>query len=86
MDYKERFWSDSRAAVSDVDPDATVLIGDFGLGSDAPFALDYRKSNNEPAVIRLCWAKEGNHWVEIAPNFKTFAAFIASQLVPSSAR
>jgi hypothetical protein len=85
IDYKEFFWSDPMAAVSEVDPSCTVLIGDFGPGSDAPIALDYRKNSDEPAVIRLRWSKEGNHWVEVAPNFATFANFITSQLAPPSA-
>ncbi len=69
----DSFWSDPNSAFMEIDPDSTILIGDFGLGSDAPIALDYRKDKNTPAVIRLLWAKDGNHWVEIAPNFAAFA-------------
>ncbi len=85
MDKKENFWSDPKAAITEVDPDCTILIGDFGLGSDAPIALDYRNNKDEPRVIRLRWAKEGNHWVEVAPNLATFAIFIRQQSVLPSA-
>ncbi len=77
-----------RSQVSDymeIDPDNTIIIGDFGLGSDAPIALDYRKDKNNPAVIRLCWTKESNHWVEIAPNFAEFSKYITEQVYPQSA-
>jgi hypothetical protein len=67
------FWSDPRTAIHEIDPDLTLLIGDFGLGSDAPIALDYRQRLDQPRVIRLRWASEGNHWVEIAPTFAEFA-------------
>jgi hypothetical protein len=73
---EKRFWSDPRSAIAEIDPDLTVLIGDFGLGSDAPLALDYRRFPAEPSLIRLRWAKEGNHWVEVAATFATFAAHL----------
>lgn len=60
-------------AVDQIVPEATVEIGDFGLGSDAPIALDYRNGPTEPRVIRLLWATGGNRWVEMAPDFRTFA-------------
>ena len=67
------FWSDPRSAVSEIDPDRTLIIGDFGPGSDAPIALDYRKNTSEPSVIRLKWAEKGNHWVQLSPSFAAFA-------------
>jgi hypothetical protein len=69
-----RFWADPRSAVQEINPDLTILIGDFGLGSDAPIALDYRERGDEPRVIRLRWASEGNHWIQVAPTFAAFAA------------
>ena len=66
---EEKFWADSRTALHEIDSDLTLLVGDFGLGSDAPIALDYRQRIEEPRVIRLRWAKDGNHWVEITPTF-----------------
>jgi hypothetical protein len=75
MSAEQHFWSDPHTVVEEIDPDLTLLIGDFGLGSDSPLALDYRRSATEPCVIRLRWAQEGNHWVELAP---TFAGFVAA--------
>ena len=66
------FWADPHAAIQEIDPELTLIIGDFGIGSDAPLALDYRQDLYEPRVIRLRWAENGNHWVEIAPNFADF--------------
>ena len=87
MDGSEgKFWSDF-GAVREINPDYAVLIADFGHGSDAPIALDYRKNENEPSVIRLRWAQKGkgNHWIEVAPNFATFATFIKNKINPPSA-
>lgn len=66
----------------EIDPALTLIIGDFGLGSDAPIALDYRANFDDPLVIRLKWGEpytrtfENNHWVEIAPSFAEFAKMI----------
>jgi hypothetical protein len=79
---EEKFWADPRTALHEIDPDLTLLIGDFGLGSDAPIALDYRKGIDEPRVIRLRWSQDGNHWVEVAPTFAAFAAYLAPQAQP----
>lgn len=75
---EEKFWSDPRIALHEIDPDLTLLIGDFALGSEAPIALDYRHRIDEPSVIRLRWAQDGNHWIEIAPTFRDFAAYLTS--------
>jgi hypothetical protein len=66
------YWCNPNCAVNEIDPDRTALIGDFGLGSDAPIALAYRNELAEPSVIRLRWGREGNHWVEVAPNVRAF--------------
>jgi hypothetical protein len=73
---EQHFWSDPSTATHEIDPDLTLLIGDFGLGSDAPLALDYRWSKTEPRVIRLRWAKDGNHWVEVAATFAHFTSYM----------
>src|SRR3569833_1037549 len=49
---------DPSAPPGDIDPRASVLIGD--LGYDMPFALDFRTSREEPRVVYLslvsgCW-------------------------------
>jgi hypothetical protein len=84
MKGNNHFWS-KFGATEEIDLDQTMIIGDFGMGSDTVFALNYRKSKNEPAVIRLRWAQEGNHWREVAPNFATFVTYIKSDFTPPSA-
>lgn len=66
------FWLE-HGALGEIDPDRALIIGDFGSGSDAAIVLDYRRSHDEPAVLRLAWGSEGNHWVEISPTFESFA-------------
>jgi hypothetical protein len=65
-------------ALDQIVPELTIEIADFGLGSDAPVALDYRDSTEAPRVIRLQWRCGGqsNHLVQMAPNFATFAAVL----------
>jgi uncharacterized protein (TIGR02996 family) len=67
----------------DIDCNLTVMIADQGRGSDAPFALDYRASFEQPRVLLYRWrvahdpsvppTEEGNNrWVEVAPEFSDF--------------
>ena len=69
-------------AIHEIEPSLTLIIGDFGLGSEAPIALDYRKNIDNPSVIRLHWGRpvtrryENNHWIEIAPSFAEFAQML----------
>ena len=70
-------WLLSMSAMDEIDENLTLVLGDFGPGSDTLFALDYRKSLDNPSVIRLQWNLEAsNHWVEIAPSFAEFAKMI----------
>ena len=66
------FWR-KFGALEDIDPSRAVVIGDFGLGSDAMIVLDYRTSG-EPSLIRLAWTggERRPRWV---PFFGTFAVF-----------
>ena len=74
MQEPRHSWTDPRFSVAEIEPCKTVLIGDFGPGSDAPIALDFRSSLNQPEVIRLQWGKEHeNHWIKVAPTFLQFA-------------
>jgi hypothetical protein len=69
------FWNSPIAAPSEISFDHALVIGDFGLGSDAPILLNYEKSRAHPSVLRLRWDRSGgrdNHWVEIAPTFAQF--------------
>jgi hypothetical protein len=62
----------------DIDSRYAVVIGDMGLGSDQPIALDYRGSGNNPRVLTLRWKTghrpfgQQNRWVEVAPDFPSF--------------
>jgi uncharacterized protein (TIGR02996 family) len=68
--------ADPNQPPGDLDPRLAVLIGDEGIGSDAPFALDYRATFGRPRVLRLRWVTwgepAGGRWVEIAPDFRAF--------------
>ncbi len=72
--------TDFNYAVADIDPELTLIIGDFGLGSDACLALDYRYDPSEPAVIKQQWpqcppsAAAPIRWIRVAPTFEAFWA------------
>lgn len=73
------WWKSRDAAIHEINPELAIDIGDFGLGSDSPILLDYRRNRTEPSVIYLKWdetpARE-NHWVTVAETFEEFAALI----------
>jgi hypothetical protein len=70
---RDRFWS-TDAALDDISPELSLIIGDLGLGSDAPILLDYRHGGSNPPVIRLEWRKPtANVWVRCAGSFEEFA-------------
>jgi hypothetical protein len=70
---EREFWNAPFVHPSGIDFNLSVVIGDFGLGSDAPILLDYRCS--PPRVVRLLWVGNGqqNRWVTMAKDFQTFA-------------
>jgi hypothetical protein len=69
---EEKFWS-TFAALEGISPELSVILGDFGLGSDAPILLDYRDDRSTPSVICLKWRKpEPNVWVRCADCFDQF--------------
>lgn len=69
---------DSESPPGDIDYERAVVIADFGLGSDAPIALDYRQNLDCPSVIRYCWSHRGerNRWIHVAPSFSRFAEML----------
>jgi hypothetical protein len=73
---QDSFWLHPMAAAHEIDLNRSLIIGDFGLGSDTAIILDYRSDMDQPRVLRLKWAKEGNHWVECAKTFSEFASFL----------
>jgi hypothetical protein len=70
------FWESDMVAPDEISFEHTVVIGDFGIGSDAPIVLDYRPDARRPAVLRLRWGETrgDNHWVGVAADFARFAA------------
>ena len=52
-------------------PELTMLIADFGLGSDQPIALDYRRGLSQPEVWMLVWDRK-NYWTKISSTFENF--------------
>ncbi|PHN01375.1 hypothetical protein [Flavilitoribacter nigricans] len=57
-----------------IDPRRIILIADFGLGSDQPIGLDYRRNPDEPEVWCLIWPenKQKNYWTRIATSYGNF--------------
>ena len=73
------FWA-THAAPDEIDFEMSLVIGDFGIGSDTAIILNYEKDIDAPNVQRLKWGSDPdvqNHWVEIAPNFAQFATMLA---------
>lgn len=70
--FWERFGS-----LHQIVPEQALVIGDFGLGSDAPIILDYSRSMSDPPVLRLRWHAGGQtEWVDGASRFDQFAAML----------
>jgi hypothetical protein len=72
---ESNFWT-KFGALDGIAPELSILIGDFGLGSDSPILLDYRENRDNPVVIRLQWRKDmgqPNIWVRCADGFDEFA-------------
>jgi hypothetical protein len=54
-------------------PEKTLILGDFGIGSDAPIILDYTRNPADPPVFRLRYGADGHtDWVQGARNFAEF--------------
>ena len=68
----EQFWG-QMADPDGINPDLALVIGDFGLGSDAPILLDYRYHADDPRVLRLRWHPHRvTKWEPLAPDFLRF--------------
>lgn len=72
-DFYSRF-----GALHELVPEASIEIGDFGMGSDAPILLDYQADPVDPRVICLEWADRGdsNYWGVLARNFAGFVEML----------
>lgn len=75
----KRFWQEY-GALEQIAPERSLIIGDFGLGSDSPIILDYREGSNPP-VLRLRWlelepGQVRTDWVKGAMSFDEFAEML----------
>jgi len=69
------FWS-KYGALDVISPRDALVIGDFGIGSDAPIILYYREGTSRPPVLWLRWEKDEpkrTTWVKGADDFDEFA-------------
>ena len=71
------FW-ETYGALDQVDPSRSLIIGDFGLGSDAAIILDYRERPTAPVVMRLKRISAANRqtqscWCRCAESFDDYA-------------
>jgi hypothetical protein len=61
-----------------IDLDRAIVLGDFGIGSDAPIALDYREDAANPRVLRLRYNEDCppliGRWVLLSPDLASFVA------------
>lgn len=73
MASNEQFWASDLACPSGISFEHAVVLGDFGLGSDAPIILDYRVDSLRPSVRRLRFTDGSSHtdWVTAAADFET---------------
>jgi|ERR1700728_52487 hypothetical protein len=100
MALGDKFW-EKFGALEQISPDRSVLIADFGLGSDSPILLDYRHDVSAPAVIRLNLnpihgetMADGrkklvgwaNAWLRCADTFDSFADMLGMEQGVSSQR
>jgi len=63
----------------DIDTGKVILFADFGHGSDACFALDFRENENSPIVILEYWGENpetDNRWKKIANSFEEFEQIV----------
>lgn len=71
IELDRKHWSDESLALWDIDPALTIIIADFGIGSDTLMALDYRFDIYSPRVIRLQWRlpEQKNQWIVVSESF-----------------
>ncbi len=75
-DFWQRF-----GALHQIISKQSLIIGDFGLGSDSPIILDYSQDHATPPVLRLHWRTDGGtEWLAGAKNFDEFATILG--LIP----
>ena len=71
-------WPEVVPSLSQIDTSKTLIIGDFGIGSETVLALDYSRNVTSPAVIRFMWFEknpiENNKWIVVSESFDEFAS------------
>ena len=69
IESEKDYWLSEEVKIDQITPERVLVLGDFGLGSDTVFALDYSSCNTNPSVIKLCW---NIGWVKISDSFNQF--------------
>lgn len=70
------FW-EQFCRLDQIVPERALIVGDFGLGSDAPIILDFARDAEKPPVLYLRWGPEHhNEWVQGARDFHEFAELL----------
>src|SRR5947209_3704135 len=55
---ERHFWKSPLAAPDEISFEHSIIIADFGFGSDAPILFDYRLDPLCPSVLRLRWSEK----------------------------
>jgi hypothetical protein len=70
------FWK-RFGALDEIVAEKALILGDFGLGSDAPIILNYAVDTFDPPVFRLRWTdNQPTKWVQGARNFGEFVSLL----------
>jgi hypothetical protein len=73
---KSKYWN-TFGALDQIDLDRALILGDFGLGSDAPIILNYALNPKNPPVFRLRFLPDRTtQWAQIAHNFDEFVKLL----------
>jgi len=74
------FWN-RFGALDEIIAEKALILGDFGLGSDAPIILNYAVDAVDPPIFRLRWlSNQPTKWVQGARNFDEFASILGLTL------
>jgi hypothetical protein len=76
IEVVDDFWK-RHGALDEIIAEKALILGDFGLGSDAPIILNYAVNALNPPVFRLRWLpNQPTKWVQGARNFDEFASIL----------
>lgn len=68
------FWN-QWGAINQITPELTLIIADFGIGSDTCLILDYRENIDTHSLCRLVRNnrdKDGNYWEKVSNDSENF--------------